>query len=143
MEFVDPRIAATHFAASLALYTDAADVRATLAGGGFVLLDSRSDEAWHHAHIPGALHMPTAEIPARAPRELDPAVPVVTHCWGPGCNGATRAALALATLGFRVKEMLGGIEYWRREGSPVRTPTGITVDPPDPLTMPTVVSCGC
>ena len=47
---------------------------------------------------------------------LDLAVPVVTYCWGPGCNGATRAALALAQLGYQVKEMLGGFEYWAREG---------------------------
>jgi rhodanese-related sulfurtransferase len=143
MEFAEPRIAATHFAASLALYTDASDVRAALPGGGFVLLDSRNREAWDDAHIPGALHLPTAEIAERAPRELDPAVPVVTHCWGPGCNGATRAALALATLGYRVKEMLGGIEYWRREGYPVRTPAGVVAAPADPLTTPTTVSCGC
>ncbi|GIJ51038.1 hypothetical protein Val02_79240 [Virgisporangium aliadipatigenens] len=143
MEFAEPAVAAHHYAASLALYTDASDVSAAMAGGGFVLLDSRSRAAWDEAHIPGAFHLPTAEIAARAPRELDPGVPVVTHCWGPGCNGATRAALALATLGYRVKEMLGGIEYWRREGYPVRTPAGITADPVDPLTAPTAVSCGC
>ena len=62
-----------------------------------------------HAHA-------TAEIPLRAPRELDPAIPVVTYCWGPGCNGATRAALVLAELGFQVREMIGGVEYWIREG---------------------------
>jgi rhodanese-related sulfurtransferase len=41
---------------------------------------------------------------------------VVTYCWGPGCNGATRAALAFARLGYPVKEMIGGYEYWVREG---------------------------
>ena len=68
-----------------------------------------------------------------------PALPVVTYCWGPGCNGATRAALALARLGYPVREMLGGIEYWTREGFPVETDAGLTSAEPDPLTVP----CGC
>ncbi|MGZ4123683.1 MAG: rhodanese-like domain-containing protein, partial [Tumebacillaceae bacterium] len=43
----------------------------------------------------------------------------VVYCWGPACNGATKAAARLSELGYRVKEMLGGIEYWRKEGNPV------------------------
>ncbi len=70
---------------------------------------------------------------------LDPGTPVVTYCWGPGCDGATRAALEFARLGYEVKEMLGGIEYWTREGFPVATATGVTHTPADPLTAP----CGC
>ena len=38
------------------------------------------------------------------------------YCWGPACNGASKAAARLAAQGYRVKEMLGGIEYWRKEG---------------------------
>ena len=90
-----------------------------------MLLDSRSAEAWAQGHVPGAVHLPGREIPARAAAELDPSVPVVTYCWGPGCNGATRAALALARLGYRVREMLGGFEYWAREGLPVATADGV------------------
>ena len=36
-----------------------------------------------------------------------------------GCNAATNAAARLAALGRSVKEMLGGFEYWVREGHPV------------------------
>jgi rhodanese-related sulfurtransferase len=89
--------------------------------------------------VPGALHLPGREIAARADDELDRSVPVVTYCWGPACNGATRAALALAVRGFRVREMLGGFEYWAREGLPVETTAGVHSPVPDPLT----VSCGC
>ncbi len=89
--------------------------------------------------MPGAVHLPTAEIPARAADVLDPTRPVVTYCWGPGCNGATRAALALARLGYDVREMIGGIEYWIREGLPVETRDGMATAEPDPLTVP----CGC
>jgi rhodanese-related sulfurtransferase len=93
--------------------------------------------------VPGAVHLPGREIPARADAELDPSVPVVTYCWGPGCNGATRAALALAQLGYHVREMLGGFEYWAREGLPVVTAEGSHRSAVDPLTAAAAVSCGC
>jgi rhodanese-related sulfurtransferase len=120
------------------------DVHAGLESGspGFVLLDSRGAAAWAQGHVPGAVHLPGREIPARAAAELDPTVPVVTYCWGPACNGATRAALALAQLGYRVREMLGGFEYWAREGLPVATANGVHRPEADPLTT-AAVSCGC
>ncbi|MGY1720929.1 rhodanese-like domain-containing protein [Blastococcus sp. SYSU DS0552] len=94
--------------------------------------------------MPGAVHLPGAEIPDRAAAELDPAVPVVTYCWGPGCNGATRAALRLALLGYRVREMIGGFEYWAREGLPMVTDEGVHRPAVDPLTAPAPGgSCGC
>lgn len=137
-----PDRAAAFFAASLAVQTDVSDVHADLSAGpdaGFVLLDVRSTAAWEQGHIPGALHLPVAEIARRAAGLLDPAVPVVTYCWGPGCNGATRAGYALARIGYSVKEMIGGIEYWVREGFAVHTATGPVTREPDPLTTP----CGC
>jgi rhodanese-related sulfurtransferase len=139
-----PADAAAHFARRLAVETDVSDVAAALESGipGFVLLDSRSAEAWGQGHVPGALHLPGREIAARADDELDRSVPVVTYCWGPGCNGATRAASALALLGFRVREMIGGFEYWAREGLPVETADGVHRPGIDPLTAPGV-SCGC
>ena len=78
-------------------------------------------QAWEQGHLPGAVHLPTAEIAARAAELIRPAAVVVTYCWGPGCNGATRAALAFARLGYQVKEMIGGYEYWVREGFATQT----------------------
>ncbi|MFB6397826.1 rhodanese-like domain-containing protein [Polymorphospora lycopeni] len=133
-----PDQAAAWFAAKLAAQTDVADVRAALllADPGFTLVDSRSLAAWRQGHIPGAVHLPTAMIPVRGHRLLDPHRPVVTYCWGPGCDGATRAALALARRGYLVKEMIGGIEYWIREGFPVQVGDEIHERPADPLTAP-------
>ncbi|MBH5333698.1 rhodanese-like domain-containing protein [Streptomyces pactum] len=142
-----PAEAAAYFAARLAFHTDVADVHAAWQAGnpGFTVVDSRSRAAWEQGHLPGAVHLPTALVPERAAALLDPAVPVVVYCWGPGCDGATRAALALARQGHRVKEMLGGIEYWIREGFPVQTPHGLVRTPADPLTAPTDggAACGC
>ena len=142
-----PADAAGHFRAGLAFHTDVSDVAAALdAGGdpGFVLVDSRSTEAWDQGHIPGALHLPTALVAGQAGQLLDRSVPVVTYCWGPGCDGAARAALALAELGYRVKEMLGGFEYWVREGLAFETWQGRERRAPDPLTAPVDADdCGC
>lgn len=133
--------AAEIFAERLATQTDVSDVQAALSSTdpGFVLVDSRSAAAWDQGHIPGARHLPTADIAARAAELLDPAVPVVTYCWGPGCNGATRAALALSLQGYAVREMIGGVEYWAREGFALRTPAGEVAREADPLVAP----CGC
>jgi rhodanese-related sulfurtransferase len=142
-----PAAAAAHFGASLAFHTDVSDVAAALASGGdpgFVVLDSRSTESWNQGHVPGAIHLPTDLIPEQAEQLLDKAVPVVTYCWGPGCNGAARAALALAELGFQVKEMLGGFEYWVREGFEFEAWEGREQRTRDPLTAPVDAGdCGC
>ncbi len=131
--------AVAFFTARLTHQTDVSDVHAALPTGKIVLVDSRSTAAWEQGRIPGAVHLPTAEIPDRAAALIVRDTPVVTYCWGPGCNGATRAALALAQLGFEVREMLGGIEYWIREGLAVETADGPVRTAPDPLTAP----CGC
>ena len=84
-----PADAAVHFARRLAVETDVSDVHAALDSGdpGFVLLDSRSAEAWSQGHVPGAVHLPGREITARASAELDRSVPVVTYCWGRAATG--------------------------------------------------------
>ncbi len=146
-----PAAAAAYFAASLAFHADVSDVASVLAAAaadgtdpGFVVIDSRSTASWDQGHVPGAVHLPTALIPEQAERLLDRSVPVVTYCWGPGCNGATRAALALAELGFQVKEMLGGFEYWVREGFTYETWEGPAEKAADPLTAPVDSDdCGC
>ncbi|MDT0408424.1 MULTISPECIES: rhodanese-like domain-containing protein [Streptomyces] len=147
--FAEPATAAAHFRALLAHAADVSDVAAALARDGdpgFVLVDTRSEDAWTQGRIPGARHLPTAVL-ATGAHGLDPGVPVVVHCWGPGCNGAQRAALVLAEQGFRVKELMGGFEYWAREGLAYETGTAPAVtrrDPADRLTAPLAADdCGC
>ena len=127
-----------HFTGRLRFETDASDVYVAMRRPqpGFVLVDTRSRVAWDQGHVPGALHLPTARIETRAAELVPAGTPVVTYCWGPGCNGATKGALAFARLGYEVREMLGGYEYWVREGLPVETSDGITARPVDPLTAP-------
>ena len=118
---VSPEEARMHFASKLTVETDAWDVKTDLERGrtDFVVIDVRSTEAYDGQHIAGAINLPyrsmTAETTARLPKDKL----MVTYCWGPGCNGSTKGALKLAELGFRVKELIGGIEYWIKEGGKV------------------------
>jgi rhodanese-related sulfurtransferase len=136
-----------HFAGRLAFETDVSDVAADLGTGvtGIVVVDTRSDQSWEQGHVAGAIHIPTRDIAERAPELIGRDVTVVVYCWGPGCNGAQKAALEFARLGYPVKEMIGGFEYWAREGLPVETGSGEVVRRvPDPLTMPVSgAACAC
>jgi len=75
--------------------------------------------AYARAHLPGARSLPHAEIDAAALDSVPAGTLLVTYCWGPGCNAATRGARRVAALGRPVKEMIGGFEYWVREGLPL------------------------
>jgi len=117
--------ALSYFSAKLALETDASDVYAAQKDGdAFVLVDVRGDEAWAQGRISGAIHIPHQQIAERAPQEIDPSVPVVVYCWSPGCNGGAKGALAFGQLGYQVREMIGGYEYWVREGQPTENDEG-------------------
>jgi rhodanese-related sulfurtransferase len=115
-----PADAARHFAARLAHETDAADVGAAVAAGDldFVLVDVRSRAAYAAGHIRGAIGLPHGEIDESTAAEL-PAGLIVVYCWGPGCNAAQHGARKLAARGRQVKEMIGGWEYYVREGWPL------------------------
>ena len=116
-----PDEASAHFLAKLSVETDISDLVFDLQKGydGFVVLDARDEASFEACHIPGAVNVPARRVDTETTREIPKEKAVVVYCWGPGCNGATKAALALAKLGFSVKELIGGIEYWRREGGHV------------------------
>jgi rhodanese-related sulfurtransferase len=118
VEAAAPADAHAHFARRLAFETDCSDVHHDLAQGepGIVVLDARSADDYAAGHVPGARSFPHVTMDAQSVTVLPRDALIVTYCWGPHCNGATQAAAKLAALGFRVKEMLGGYDYWCREG---------------------------
>ncbi|MGF2947732.1 rhodanese-like domain-containing protein [Microbacterium alcoholitolerans] len=123
------------FAAKLAYETDASDLYAARRSGTeVVVIDVRSDEAWAQGRVPGAVHMRYSEIAERAPQEIPADSEVVVYCWSPGCNAGAKGALEFAKLGYSVRELIGGFEYWVREGYPVEDYDGAHRRPVDPLT---------
>lgn len=116
-----PAVAERHFISRLTFETDAADVARQLAidPTAIVLVDARSAEAHAESHLPGALSLPHRDIDAAAVAALPAEGLVVTYCWGPGCNAATKAAARIAAEGRPVKEMIGGLASWIEEGHPV------------------------
>ncbi|WP_373695015.1 rhodanese-like domain-containing protein [Kineococcus terrestris] len=139
VDMPNPISAVDFFAAQLAHQTDPADLAAARAAGAAPLvLDVRSAAGWAQGRIPGAVHLPGERVRdgiADLAPDLD--TPVVVYCWGPGCNGATKAALALASMGYtRVQQLMGGFEYWAREGLAVATGSGRSRRAPDELVAP-------
>jgi rhodanese-related sulfurtransferase len=122
----DRETALAHLRHKLSLEADPADVWADLQRGetGFIVIDARVPEVYARAHVPGAFNLPhrliSPETTAAIPRDKL----IVTYCDGVGCNASTKAALKLAELGFTVKEMVGGIDWWRRDGHPVHGTEG-------------------
>ena len=102
------------FSQKLAFETDCSDVYADIKAGNnnFVLLDVRSVQAFNKSHATTAISMPNGNINQDSFSQYDKDTVFVVYCWGPGCNGATKAGKLISALGFSVKEMIGGIQYW-------------------------------
>lgn len=115
-----PAVAARHFAARLALETDASDLHEALEAGAknLVVIDGRSPEAFKRRHIQGAINLWHREIDAKSTAAFDKHSLYVSYCTGVGCNASAKAALKLARLGFKVKELSGGLKWWKWEGYP-------------------------
>lgn len=141
----DSAAAIEYFAAKLRYETDPSDVVAAIAARErFAFIDTRGHSSWHQGRARGAVHIPRAEIAVRAPAEIPLDTPVVVYCWGPACNGATRSAIEFSKLGYTVREMIGGFEYWAREGLGVVDDHGEVAIAQDRLTSPVDEgSCDC
>ena len=103
-------------------------------GDKLIVLDTRSAEAYETEHISGAHHFPHGTMFSETTSHLDKSFTYVTYCDGIGCNASTKGALNMTRLGFIVQELLGGIEWWRRDGYPTEGKNGAAE---------TGASCGC
>lgn len=80
------------------------------------VVDTRSPQVYSEEHIPKAINIPHSTMSDLTTSQLDKDRIYVTYCDGIGCNASTKGALNLAKLGFTVKELLGGIDWWKRDG---------------------------
>jgi rhodanese-related sulfurtransferase len=97
--------------------TDAWDLFAALSAKKPVMVvDARISEAFNAEHIPAAINIPHRDMSRKTTAHLDKSLKYVVYCDGIGCNASTKGALQMVRLGFSVKELLGGLEWWRRDG---------------------------
>ena len=105
------------FEAKLAFEIDAFDLFTALnEGERIVIVDTRQPHAFENERLPGAVSLPYREIDQATTKDFDRDILYVTYCSGVGCNASTKGALNLSKLGFRVKELIGGIEGWKLDG---------------------------
>ncbi|MTI30255.1 rhodanese-like domain-containing protein [Xanthovirga aplysinae] len=81
-----------------------------------IVLDTRQTFGYEKEHIPGAINIPHKEMTTETTKHLDKGKTYVCYCDGIGCNGSTKGALKMTRLGFKVKELMGGIEWWKFDG---------------------------
>lgn len=117
-----PAAAVAHFGAELGFEVDPDDLVRDLADdrtGGYVVVETRAPEAYAQARIPGAVNLPYRDLTPASTAHLDRDLVYVCYCESAQCNAATKGALKLAELGFRVKRLSGGITAWIAAGYPV------------------------
>jgi len=82
----------------------------------FIALDSRQTFGYEKEHIPTAINIPHKEMTEDSTKHLNKSKIYVCYCDGIGCNASTKGALKMTKLGFKVKELMGGIEWWKFDG---------------------------
>ncbi|HYD79248.1 MAG TPA: rhodanese-like domain-containing protein [Paucimonas sp.] len=108
-----------HYSDKLAYEIDSSDLHALLVGNAKVIvIDARTPEAYAVEHIPGALNVPHRTMNPETAARIDRDALIVTYCDGIGCNASTKGALNMAKLEFKVKELIGGLDWWKRDGYP-------------------------
>ncbi len=125
----------TYYKQKLQFETDSWDLYEALkVSDEIVVVDARSTEAYQLEHIPGAISFPHRNMCTETTTDMDRSKLYVTYCDGIGCNASTKAAYNLSRLGFRVKELIGGLDWWKRDGYETN---GAHAKKEEPLT------CGC
>lgn len=115
-----------HYENKLAYEMDPSDLFEALnSGGKVVVIDARKTFGFVAEHIPTAINIPHREMTVENTKQLDKEVLYVTYCDGIGCNASTRGALNMAKLGFKVKELIGGIEWWKFDGYATEGSNGV------------------
>ncbi|HLG40391.1 MAG TPA: rhodanese-like domain-containing protein [Chitinophagaceae bacterium] len=83
---------------------------------GLIVIDARPKEAFEAEHIPGALSFSHQTMNEKTVESLRKDILYVIYCDGIGCNGSTKGCMKMIKLGFKVKELIGGLEWWKKDG---------------------------
>ena len=100
---------------------DVRDAASLLESGDAIALDVRDRGEWRLGRIPGALHVPMNELSSRLsllPRDRT----IVAVCRSG--NRSNVVTQALQREGYRIANLEGGLNAWRRAGLPLEPPGG-------------------
>jgi rhodanese-related sulfurtransferase len=112
----EPSETATAMEDTLRFHTDAWDLSVDLkAGRAAIVIDARCRDASIAGHIPSVVSFPHREMNSETTARLDRGKVYVVYGEGIGGNASTKGADKRARLGFRAKESLGGLDWWRRD----------------------------
>ena len=105
------------YESKLAFQMDPSDLFDAMNNGiKIVPIDARKSFAFEAERIPGAINIPHRDMNEITTATLDRDILYVTYCDGIGCNASTKGARNMTKLGFKVKELIGGIEWWKFDG---------------------------
>ncbi len=90
-----------------------------------LIVDVREQHEWDAGRIPGAEHIPLAQVEQEIPKRFPKDAALVTQCRS-GVRSA-KAAFALKQLGYtNVASMAGGILAWEEAGLPLEVPSTLS-----------------
>lgn len=108
-----------YYARKLQFEVDSWDLEFALSQGEKIqVIDARSANSYEVEHIPGAISLPHRTMSESTTSGFDRNTLYIVYCNGIGCNASTKGALNMLNLGFQVKELIGGLDWWKRDGHP-------------------------
>ena len=106
-----------HYQDKLTYEMDPSDLFHAIENGeAVVAIDTRQTFGYEKERIPGAINLPHRTMTEASTAHLDKSKTYVCYCDGIGCNGSTKGSLNMTKLGFKVKELIGGLEWWIKDG---------------------------
>ncbi len=112
------RIARDHFSSRDGLEpVSRTDLLRLVRRGEAVVIDVRPAEEYAAGHIPGAINIPSGELPRRL-AELPHDKEIVAYCRGPYCVLAFDAVEALRRSGYHARRLEDGWPEWKAAGEP-------------------------
>ena len=99
------------------------ELRAGLEAGTITAVDALPESYYAQQHLPGALNLVAADVPARAAEVLpDRDATIVTYCSNTACGNSGHVATALQKLGYTdVRKYAEGIHDWVEAGLPTES----------------------
>jgi rhodanese-related sulfurtransferase len=109
-----------HWIGSFVYDRHPADLYADIVAGtpDLVIVDARYPETYAREHLPGAISLPWRDINEETTAHMSREALYVVYCWNASCHASTKTAQRLEALGFKVKELHGGLQDWKKQGFP-------------------------